>query len=617
MKRPSITIAISISLAVIGAVVLSLYVVMVYGMGQLNARTSDVADRWLPRSKATSQIEIAIYELRIAYGQHAVEANILRMQELENVAKEREVAALKVLGEYEAHIETDNERASFTPIVALVREFIADGGYMMEMSADNDKDLASYLFGHGMTILAAKIGSSVDQLVAFSDAGAQNAKDNSVSTFKSVQLKSLLALLAVLSILAIVAAYVLRGIAGPVNMITRSMTLLAGGDTTSAVPYARRSDEIGRMASAVEIFRQEAIAKSALEIRAQEDRDHDEQERHKLAGEAEASAMIRLQQAISGIADGLHQMSKGNLQLTLSQPLSPEFDQLRVDLNRAAQQLSSTLTTVSSTASSILERSSEIADSTTALSQRTEEQAAALVQTTTAIGQIAATISNSNRQLDAARELAATANEGALKSGNIVGETVEAMARIEQSSNQISNITLVVNQIAFQTSLLALNAGVEAARAGDTGKGFAVVAQEVRALATRSADAAKEIKALIDISSNQVQTGVSLVQKTGMALSDIAGQIAAINQNMGNIAKDAREQATTLSEVSQSVSQLDKFTQQNTAMVEETSAASHVLVGEAALLRNLMAAFALQHEKPHETPSVTKKTIATTTSQAA
>ncbi|SFB04673.1 Methyl-accepting chemotaxis protein (MCP) signalling domain-containing protein [Rhizobium sp. NFR07] len=167
------------------------------------------------------------------------------------------------------------------------------------------------------------------------------------------------------------------------------------------------------------------------------------------------------------------------------------------------------------------------------------------------------------------------------------------MSRIEQSSSQISNIIGVIDDIAFQTNLLALNAGVEAARAGEAGKGFAVVAQEVRELAQRSAQAAKEIKDLIGKSSVEVETGVKLVSDTGAALKTIEGYIVTINQHMDSIATSAREQSVGLAEVNTAVNQMDQVTQQNAAMVEEANAAGATLANESARLRDLIAQFQL------------------------
>ncbi|PZQ42297.1 MAG: chemotaxis protein, partial [Phenylobacterium zucineum] len=205
--------------------------------------------------------------------------------------------------------------------------------------------------------------------------------------------------------------------------------------------------------------------------------------------------------------------------------------------------------------------------------------------------QITATVRKTASGAKEASQVVANARSDAERSGRIVGQAVAAMTEIETSSNQVSQIIGVIDEIAFQTNLLALNAGVEAARAGEAGRGFAVVAQEVRALAQRSADAAKEIKTLISTSTQQVETGVDLVGQTGEALSRIVEQVASIDALMKEISASTTEQATGLNEVNGAVNQMDQVVQQNAAMVEEATAASHSLKNEAKALMELVGRF--------------------------
>jgi methyl-accepting chemotaxis protein len=251
------------------------------------------------------------------------------------------------------------------------------------------------------------------------------------------------------------------------------------------------------------------------------------------------------------------------------------------------------LAAVSHSTDSIDDGSREISQSTNDLSKRTEQQAASLEETAAALDQITVNVSNASKRAEEARTATADATASAERSGNIVANAVGAMGRIEQSSSQIANIIGVIDEIAFQTNLLALNAGVEAARAGEAGKGFAVVAQEVRELAQRSAHAAREIKDLIRTSTDEVATGVKLVSETGEALKTIEGFIVAVNQHMNAIATSAREQSVGLSEVNMAVNQMDQVTQQNAAMVEETSAASATLATESTRLRQVIGRFEL------------------------
>jgi methyl-accepting chemotaxis protein len=233
----------------------------------------------------------------------------------------------------------------------------------------------------------------------------------------------------------------------------------------------------------------------------------------------------------------------------------------------------------------------EIAQASDGLSKRTEQQAASLEETAAALDQITATVKKTAEGALHARKVVSDATAETEKSGQVVKDAVGAMTGIEESARHISQIIGVIDEIAFQTNLLALNAGVEAARAGDAGKGFAVVASEVRALAQRSAEAAKEIKALISTSTDQVAQGVARVDETGRALERIAAYVAQINSVVAEIASSAQEQATGLHEVNTAVNQMDQMTQQNAAMVEQATAASHSLREEAEGLAGLMDQF--------------------------
>ncbi|WP_051788419.1 methyl-accepting chemotaxis protein, partial [Acidiphilium sp. JA12-A1] len=296
-------------------------------------------------------------------------------------------------------------------------------------------------------------------------------------------------------------------------------------------------------------------------------------------------------QAVNGITVGLKELAGKNLEYRITDIFSHDFESVRQDFNSSLEQLESTMAAISSNIQSVRSSSGEIAQASDDLARRTEQQAASLEETAAALNEITTTVAKTAESASEARDIVDMAKSDAEHSAVVVAETVSAMAGIENSSNQISNIIGVIDEIAFQTNLLALNAGVEAARAGDAGRGFAVVATEVRALAQRSADAAKEIKTLISASTQQVGTGVALVGKTGKALQGIAEQVARLNGMIGDITGSTREQSSGLSQVNTAVSQMDQVTQQNAAMVEETTAASHSLAREAQELARLVGQF--------------------------
>jgi methyl-accepting chemotaxis protein len=295
--------------------------------------------------------------------------------------------------------------------------------------------------------------------------------------------------------------------------------------------------------------------------------------------------------AVDELAGSLTALANGDLTATIETPFIPTLEKVRQDLNSSLQKLQGAMREVAESASGIATGSREVSEASDNLAKRTEQQAAAVEETSAALNEITRTVAQNTVRAEQSGDLVAKTKAGAEHSGAVVGKAIEAMGRISQSSNEIGNIISVIDDIAFQTNLLALNAGVEAARAGEAGKGFAVVAQEVRELAQRSAQAAKEIKTLINTSAQQVKDGVELVGETGKALDTIVSQVAEINVNVGAIVETAREQASGLKEINHAVEAMDANTQQNAAMVEETTAASHSLAHEADVLRNLLTQF--------------------------
>jgi methyl-accepting chemotaxis protein len=296
---------------------------------------------------------------------------------------------------------------------------------------------------------------------------------------------------------------------------------------------------------------------------------------------------------VSSLGDALKRLCSGDFAFQLTEPFAAEFEFLRHDLNRSVSQLCDTFREISASVEVISQGTQEIGQGVGDLSRRTESQAANLEETAAALEEITANVGSSAQRAQEARDVAGSAKASAEKSGEVVSQAVDAMSRIEDSSSKISNIIGVIDEIAFQTNLLALNAGVEAARAGEAGRGFAVVAQEVRELAQRSAKAAKEIKDLIQNSASEVSTGVKLVSDTGGALKSISKLIVEINDHVVAISTAAREQSSGLVEVNSAVNGMDQTTQQNAAMVEESSAAASTLSNETQKLRGMINQFNL------------------------
>ncbi len=372
----------------------------------------------------------------------------------------------------------------------------------------------------------------------------------------------------------------------PLVLITQCLRRLAQGDVGTEIPHNRRSDEIGEMTTALVAFR-DAVEARQKELEAADVRDALEVQRH--AAEARRAAEDAAQNAVVGnLGDALRQLADGNLSHRIDQQFPEGYERLRIDYNAAVQKLSGVIAASLEGVSMIHGGTAEITEAADDLSRRTEHQAASLEEAAAALDEVTSTVRQTAEGANRVRKVVEQARAAAGNSGAVVGQAVSAMGAIEKSSSQIGQIIGVIDEIAFQTNLLALNAGVEAARAGEAGRGFAVVAQEVRALAQRSADAAKEIKGLIATSAAEVGQGVEYVGKAGEALRAIADEVDQIDALIGEMAASTAEQARSLAEVNTTMNQMDQVTQQNAAMVEQTTAASHALAQEATRLAQRM-----------------------------
>jgi methyl-accepting chemotaxis protein len=385
-------------------------------------------------------------------------------------------------------------------------------------------------------------------------------------------------------------AFVNASVVRPLERLCEAMTRLARGDFEVQALGGDRRDEIGAMARAVQVFKDVGVEKLKLETASEGQRALTEQER--LRGEHERARIAEDQaKVVSSIGDGLAKLSNGDLTHRLQTPFAHEYEGLRQNFNGAVDQLQSAMKAVIARTQGLKAGVGEIGRASDDLARRTERQAARLEQTATALSQVTDTMRQAATGAGEARKIVSEAAQDSERSGDVVSAAAAAMTEIEGSARQIGQIIGVIDEIAFQTNLLALNAGVEAARAGDAGKGFAVVASEVRALAQRSAEAAKEIKALISASSQQVERGVDRVAETGRLLAQVSAHVAKINTLVLQIASSAEDQAKNLNDINQAVKEVDQVTQQNAAMVEEATAATLSVMDETNALAGLVGAF--------------------------
>lgn len=296
-------------------------------------------------------------------------------------------------------------------------------------------------------------------------------------------------------------------------------------------------------------------------------------------------------EVVEVIGQHLRFMADQDLSMKIDKKLPGEYDNLRQNFNELVETLGSVIQTATETSADYSISSKELSSSAENLAQRTEVQSGTLSTTAEGLQRLTKTLQETAAGAKKASETASLARNSAQNNGEVVGQAVDAMKRITESSGEISNIINMIEDIAFQTNLLALNAGVEAARAGETGRGFAVVASEVRALAQRTSEAASSVKRLIDNSSEEVEKGSGLVNAAGKALEEIVAQVSDASTMIGTITDSVGEQADVVRNLNDAVQSLDTATQHNAAMCEEMTAMGHQLASGSGTLTKALSGF--------------------------
>ncbi|MGV1910161.1 methyl-accepting chemotaxis protein [Agrobacterium vitis] len=484
------------------------------------------------------------------------------------------------------------------------------------------KELSKALDGQKAVTAAVKVYST------YSAKTLSAARSNAIadSQLTMIALLSTAAISIVLGV-AVSTLIARRGIVNPIRLLTDNMNRIAKGALGDAIPGTERGDEIGEMARALEIFRANRLQMQEMEAQEAALNSQSKDLQSSISSIVASAAAGNFSQRITksyedadlqrfassvnelvanvdlGVTEVrrvIAALSSSDLTQDMRGNFQGAFAELQSNVNHAMATLREAMQSIRGASGTITDNSGELSSAANQLARRTEQQAAALEETAAALEEITTTVRTSTERAHEANQMVEQTRNSAGKSGEIVRSAIDAMGRIEQSSQKISQIISVIDEIAFQTNLLALNAGVEAARAGEAGRGFAVVAQEVRELAQRSANAAREIKALINTSADEVKGGVSLVLSTGEALNEIVGLVDHVNGHVASIARAAQEQSAALAEINTSVNHMDQMTQQNAAMVEETTAASQVLASESRQLLVQLERFRLKDNRRGE-----------------
>ena len=601
-------------------------------MGKVNLAAVSVGENWLPGVREVGAMRAAIAKFRIAEASDILADTVKEMNSAEqamDVAQETFNVEAK---EFEALEGAADMKSVYADFRNTWKAYLEQHQEMIALSrADKDAE-AKTLFKTGSRDAYNQAIRGLDKLVKAANQNAGESVEQGKAAF-TLAWYVILACLAVTVILAItIGGYIaIIGISRPVGAITKVMGLLAHGDIAAEVPGLGRGDELGAMAQAVQVFKDNAIEKQRMDAA---ERDRLEAERKAAEAQRAREEVIgkeiahlidavskgdltsridlagkdgfyktmsdginrltdTVQGAIGDIARVMGALAEGDLNQRISKDYQGAFDKLKTDVNATSAKLGEIVGQISEATEAISQASAEVSSGSADLAERTEQQASSLEETAASMEQLGATVRTSAETAQRANKMVGAAR-GAAEQGSVVaGSAIDAMKHIADASRKITEIIGVIDEIAFQTNLLALNAAVEAARAGDAGKGFAVVAQEVRVLAQRSAQASKEIKTLILNSDNQVQNGVELVKKAGGSLEGIGKDVQQVATLISEIASASQEQASALDEINSSVASMDEMTQKNAALVEETTAAAQSMSGQASDLRQQMAFFKL------------------------
>ncbi len=616
-------------LSALGIVMVAIMLSIVLYGGQMIGERSAllkqqlIVSRNLVDAKASLRgMQIGVRDLRLAASSEDITKAV-------DYLSARHHSVVTFLDEATTEVKSQTDADRIQTLKALSESYFEQAGDLVDVlkAKLQNGDAAAAVQGKEAEI-QTKLNAMSDNAAKLFDEGVNAAKGVADQADKDASATASLILLLNLGVgllaiatLIVSALYGSKAIARPINGLTGSMDELAAGHLEAGVPYVSRHDEIGAMARAVEVFKQNGI--KVRDLNAQEAALQAKSADLQVSIAAVVSAAVAgnftqritktydnpdldrfatsVNQLVASVDDSIAEtrrvvaaLAEGDLTQSMRGEFQGAFGELKDNVNATMANLHAILGEVSGAIETINSNTGEMRVASDSLSKRTEQQAASLEETSSALEEITVAVKNSTTRALEASHMVDEARKSTEQSSSVVRQAVAAMGKIEQASGEIGQIINVIDEIAFQTNLLALNAGVEAARAGDAGKGFAVVAQEVRELAQRSANAAKDIKTLINRSSEEVGAGVKLVTATGSALAEIEGQVLKINEHVHSISTAAREQSTGLSEVSTAVNQMDQATQQNAAMVEESTAATNGLADQVTMLRDLVGRFKLQ-----------------------
>ena len=548
-------------------------------IGEVNTLSSQMRSRWLPATKLVGDIHAYTSQYRIAQGVQVTAEDEAGRRKASIQLKNATTAIGGLLADYGPYAQGEEQQLVFKALKTSWSDYLALNGRMAELSTGGDSAGAAALFRGDSLDKFYEIEDNILALTELNDKGGQAASQAADTIYKKTRTLVLQSIVASLLVAIFLMIMLLLGIARPLSRMSAAVRSLSSGNLSVTIPALRRRDEIGGLARALDGFKALFAAEQERAL-ADQQRAAEDHER------AQAT-----QRTVDAIGAGLAAVAHGDLTVRVPGNAEGPLGQLHRDFNEALDGLSSTIAQIVEGFGVIRSGTDEIAQAAGDLSQRTERQANSLARTASALEQFMGTVHLTAGNARQTSEKVAAARSSAESMGTTARQAIDAMKTIEASSREMEEIVSTIDNLAFQTNLLALNAGVEAARAGQAGAGFAVVATEVRVLAQRCTEAAGKIRDLIATSSQQVVTGVELVERSGSALNNIVDEFVQVTDLIAAIAAANEQQAQGINEINDGVSSMDNATQQNAAMVEETNASVQSLSTEAQRLAERVSAF--------------------------
>jgi methyl-accepting chemotaxis protein len=567
LKIKTITIGGSILLALAAV---SGGVMTLLGLGAIKERIVEIEELTVPQLTQIALISRAGMDARLAMTKHILTSREADIAGADQALDQRIAAMDGLLGDFKLSAGNERQRALLESCIRAWEGWKAEAVAVRRLSSAMNKAAASERLEARLNVRGETLQNAIKAFRDFTISEGRNTTNSAVESAEDIRLLAIMIVIAAGLLGTVVALLTVLRVGRPIAALTDAMTEMAGGDLNRPVPYTDRADEVGEIARALGAIK-EGTAKRTRDEAA-------------LRGAAQ-------QQMIDGLAGGLEALSRGQLGYQIINQFPEGYETLRTQFNQTLITLSGLIGDVAQGASTVRIGATEISSAADDLSQRTESQAASLEESAAALRQLADSLSEVASSASSANTAAVEANNDARSCSEKMERAVAAMEEIARSSSRMNEIIQLIDGIAFQTNLLALNAGVEAARAGEAGKGFAVVASEVRALAQRSADAASEVTSVIRLSEAEVRTGVDVIGQAQAGLTKILSQSSQVSDLITTIADATSHQSSAIEQVNVVVGDLDRITQQNAALVEESTAAARNLSAAAETLSQLVSSF--------------------------